>query len=112
MNDILAVFHAHLLEKTRQLLLTPLPSTGLCPHFSTTSDKSTPSRQSNHAIMIIVGIAGKKLAIPIAADPVYQYTPEDSLDGGTAVDLANQVADALTTDVGIPHGHLSYLAGK
>lgn len=42
----------------RDVLTTPLPSTGLLPHFGTTSDKSTPAHISNHAIMILV-IYGK-----------------------------------------------------
>ena len=34
--------------------------TGIPPHFSTTSDKSTPAHISNHAVMIMVTVNGKK----------------------------------------------------
>ena len=66
------------------------------PHFSIAVDKSTPHRDTNHAIMVIVPMSGVRMAIPIDAPLVYDLDEEGDLHGGCGVDLANQVADILT----------------
>jgi len=59
-NHMLLAFQVHIWIKTKALLTNRLPSTGLFPHFATASDKSTPSRTTNHAVMILVMYNGKK----------------------------------------------------
>ena len=90
LNSMIKAFQSYSHKKTHDLLTTPLPSTKLLPHFGTTSDKSTPTHVSNHAIMILVMVNGKKTAIPVDAPPVYSYAVA-GLEGGTAEELAEQV---------------------
>ena len=59
-NPMLMVFQAYVLKKLNALLNQLLPSTGLPPHFSTASDKSTPIRTTNHAVMVVLMIDGEK----------------------------------------------------
>ena len=42
---------------------------------------------SNHDIMILVVVNGKKTAIPVDASPVYSFS-EVGFEGGTAEELA------------------------
>ena len=108
MKAMVTAFYAYILKKTREMLLTPLPSTGIPPHFSTTSDKSTPAHISNHAIMIMVTLNGKKIAIPVDAPPVYHFEQEH-LEGGTASELAEQVLASLSNTLKLPNSSLSHL---
>ena len=52
LNQMLKAFQTYFYLQLRKHLQTPLPSTGIPPHFSTTSDKSTPIRVTNHAVMV------------------------------------------------------------
>ena len=108
LNPIIKAFQAYMLKKLKSILSTPLKSTGLLPHYSTTSDKSTPIKVSNHAIMILVPINGKKEGIPICAPKVYEYE-ENDLTGGTADHLAEQVLNYLLELVKLDRENLSYL---
>ena len=107
MNAMIKAFQVFLNRKIRSTLLGPLKSTGLPPHFGTTSDKSTPINVTNHAIMILVMVNGKKTAIPIDAPPVYQFT-DNRVEGGAAKDLAEQVVSCLVK-INIPPTSFSYL---
>ena len=107
MVDMIKTFQAYLNRKIRDTLLKPLPATGLQPHFGTTSDKSTPIHVTNHAIMILVMVNGKKTSIPVDAPPVYHFT-DNRVEGGVAEDLAEQVISSLTK-LKIPSSSLSYL---
>ncbi len=84
--------------------MKPLASTGLPPHFSTTLDKSTPAYISNHAVMVLVIVDGKKTAIPIDAPRVYHFE-DSSLQGGTASELAQQVIASLLKMLNLPKVH-------
>ena len=97
-NPMIKAFQAYLLKKLNNLLTQRLPSTGIPPHFSTASDKSTPIRTTNHAIMVVLMVNGKKEAIPIKAPPVYDFKNSE-VTGGTASHLAEQVISALTKTV-------------
>lgn len=101
-------FECYLHKRTRDLLTTPLASTGLPPHFGTTSDKSTPIHVLNHAIMILVMVNGMKTAIPVDAPPVYSFS-EAGLKAGTADELAEQVISALVKTLKLPNNALSSL---
>ena len=108
MKAMVQAFECYLHKRTRDLLTTPLPSTGLPPHFGTTSDKSTPIHVSNHAIMILVMVNGMKTAIPVDAPPVYSFS-EAGIKGGTADELAEQVISALVKTLKLPNNALSSL---
>ena len=108
LNSMIKAFQSYLHKKTHDLLTTHLPSTKLPPDFGTTSDKSTPTHVSNHAIMILVMVNGKKTAIPVDAPPVYSYAVA-RLEGGTADELAEQVISALVKTLKLPKTMLSSL---
>eukprot|EP00112_Aurelia_sp_Birch-Aquarium-sp1_P004297 Seg1485.5 transcript_id=Seg1485.5/GoldUCD/mRNA.D3Y31 product="hypothetical protein" protein_id=Seg1485.5/GoldUCD/D3Y31 len=59
-NGMIKAFQSYMYKKTRDYLTTPMPSTGLPLHYGTTSDKSTPAHVSNHAMVILVIVAGKR----------------------------------------------------
>ena len=108
MNAMLQAFQTYIFKKTRALLQTPLPSTGLPPHFCTASDKSTPARLSNHAIMVLTMVNGEKAAVPLYAPPVYSFQ-DSHLEGGTARELAKQVIASLCETIKLPATSLSFL---
>ncbi len=108
LNAMIKCFQVYLSNKTKEVLTSPIPSTGLPPHFSTTSDKSTPAHLSNHAVMVLLMVNGEKTAIPIDSPAVYAFKTE-SVEGGTASELAEQVIKSLTETVKLPHSCLSYL---
>jgi hypothetical protein len=57
-------------EKIRAWLATPLPSTQLPPHFWATTDKATPSRTTNQAVLIVArDSSGTPCPIPVAPYP-------------------------------------------
>ena len=107
-NEMTKAFQEYLLQKLNRLLTEPLPSTGFPPHFSTASDKSTPIRVTNHAIMVVVMVNGKKVAVPVEAPAVYDFKDSD-LVGGTACHLAEQVLTSLKDKVKVKQESLSYL---
>lgn len=101
------------LQRTSDFLSTPLPNTGLPPHFSVAIDKSTPIRDTNQAIMVLLPFEGKRTAMPIDAPIVYEYSEEESsVIGGAGKDLADQVHDVLTKKLGLTTEQLGYLRGK
>lgn len=69
--DILRCANVWINGETENFLTIPLLSTKLPPHFYITSDKSTPHRITNHAIMMCLMIKGKRCAIPMNAPEVY-----------------------------------------
>ena len=75
--------------------------------FSTASDKSTPLRLTNHAIMALFMVEGEKVALPFAAPAVYEFQGGE-LRGGTAEDLADQVLSSLKM-IGLEENALSRL---
>jgi len=76
------------------------------------SDKSTPGRQSNHAVMIILPHKGKRVAMPIDAPLVYEMGDDEQLVGGSGVDLADQIMDVLKNRLGFDSDQLHYIRGK
>ena len=108
--DIVKAAYQYILNKTKKYMETPLPSTGMRPHFSTAVDKSTPHRDTNQAIVIIIPVDGVRVAVPIDAPLVYKISEpgSDVLSGGTGADLADQVINTLEK-IGITGEGLSYL---
>ena len=77
--------------KMSKYLKRVLPSTDLRPHISIAIDKPTPHRDANHAILAIMPVDGKSMAILTDAPIVYD-TVEGSIEGGSGEDVADQVA--------------------
>ena len=90
-----AAYH-FIMERTKEYLRTPLESTGLPPHFCLTADKSTPHMETNHAVLVILPVEGKRVALPIDAPCVYGIEEDDWLTtGGPGEDLADQISQVL-----------------
>lgn len=81
-------------RQTAEFLIKPLPSTRLPPHFYVTSDKSTPHRVTNQAIMLCPMIEGKREAIAVSAPEVYHESDtgkEGDVSGGESQELARSL---------------------
>ena len=101
------------LQRTAEFLSMPLSNTGLPPHFSIAIDKSTPIRDTNEAIMLLLPFEGKRTAMPIDVPIVYGYSEdESSVVGGAGKDLADQVNDVLKRKLGLTTEQLGYLRGE
>ena len=92
---ILEAFVGHLKLSLHKCLTTVLISTGLKPHFGITCDKSTPGRETNHAIMVLLCVNGVRKAVPVGAPKVYDAT-DNRIHGGLAENLAEQLVRSLT----------------
>ena len=90
----------------------PLRSTGLPPHFSVAIDKSTPNRDTNQAIMVIMPYDGFRISMPVDAPLVYESSEDGNITGGTGQDLAEQVVDILTKKLHLSAKDLSRLRGR
>lgn len=91
-NDMLYCLEKVLDEKIEEWLSTPLPSTLLPPHFWATTDKATPSRTTNQAVLIIArDKSGVPCPIPVSAPPVYDAFEQASYDV-----LAQQLLDGIS----------------
>eukprot|EP00794_Sanderia_malayensis_P003887 gene3887-4431_t len=112
--DIIKAAYIYVLKQTRLYMHVPLSSTGLPPHFSVAIDKSTPHRDTNHAIMIIVQVNGRRIAMPIDAPLVYGYEEDEDganveLQGGSGIDLAEQVVAVLKTTLQLTTDDMQFL---
>ena len=108
------VAYEYVILQTKKFLQEPLISTGLRPHVSLAADKSTPHRETNHAIMVILPVDGKRVALPIDAPIVYNYsnTEEDfHLQGGSGEDLAQQVVTVVKDKLGFNDDDMEYIRG-
>lgn len=84
--------------QTAEFLRKPLPSTRLPPHFYVTSDKSTPHRVTNQAIMLCPMIDGKREAIAVSAPDVYHETEtgkKGDVSGGESEELAKSLYNEI-----------------
>ena len=99
------------MEKVRKFLNTKLPSTGVRPHFSIAVDKSTPHRETNHAVLVIIPVNGVGVAIPVDAPIVYGMEA-DQIVGGSGEDLANQIINVLNQTLNLEEADLVYARGK
>ena len=87
----------------KNFLKDPLVSTGLHPHISLAVDKLTPHRETNHAIILILPVNRKRVAMPIDAPVVYSYSGNDKgadIHGGIGEDLAEQVVSVVKDKLG------------
>uniref|UniRef100_A0A7M6DPB1 Uncharacterized protein n=2 Tax=Clytia hemisphaerica TaxID=252671 RepID=A0A7M6DPB1_9CNID len=107
--DIIDAAYHYVMKQTIEFLQTPLLCTGLCPHIAVASDKSTPGRETNHAIMIIIPFNGKRIPMPIDAPLVYEMNDENNLEGGSGEDLAYQITDVLKKRLKIDEEKIHYI---
>ncbi|CAB4027232.1 Hypothetical predicted protein, partial [Paramuricea clavata] len=106
---ILAAYH-YALTQTNNYLKEPLESTGLRPHISLAVDKSTPHRDTNHAVMILLPFKGKQAAVPIDAPIVYSVAERTAdIEGGDGEDLAKQVTDVLKKKLDFDENDMHYV---
>ena len=86
----------HCLEKpinkhANSWLETPLPSTGLPPHFWNTVDKATPSRTTNQAVALVAHDSeGNICPIPVVAPEIYTKCEAATFD-----ELGSQMVEAI-----------------
>ncbi|XP_018014214.1 uncharacterized protein LOC108671228 [Hyalella azteca] len=113
--EILRAATVVICRRNLQMLLRPLLSTGLPPHIYLTADKSTLNRHTNQAILLVVNLDGKRIAVPVGAPPVYSVAnTSDStvqLVGGSAEALADSIIDTILEKTGLPEHHLTQLTG-
>lgn len=107
--DIIRAAYLYIQKKVQAYLKTDLPSTGIRPHFSIAVDKSTPHRDTNHAIMLIVPLNGVRKAIPLDAPLVYDINDDGELSGGSGSDLADQVVDVLSEKLNFDQDDFAYI---
>ncbi len=110
--QIIRVAYEYVLMQTATFLKEKLQSTGLQPHFSVSVDKSTPHHDTNHAILIIIPVNGKRVAVPIDAPLVYKVNDDNSITGGVGSALAQQVVSVLKKDLEMNNDDLSYVRGE
>ena len=110
--EIIHAAYAYVIEETAKFLQEPLISTGLAPHFGLAIDKSTPHRETNQAIVLLVPSSGKRVAVRIDAPVVYTVNPNSSdIQGGSHDELAKQVMSVLSEKLKINQKHLHFLRG-
>ncbi len=95
--------------KTKNFINTPLPSTGMPPHFYVTADKSTNHRVTNQATMICPVVDGNRQAIPLNISSVY-YTSVGGTGKGKA--LAMAVIKDLEVHAGVKGEKVMQMQGK
>ena len=105
---ILAVCH-YIDQKTSSFLATPLPNTGMPPHFYVTADKSTNHRTTNQVTVICPVVNGTRQGIILNAREV--YTNSDGT-GGTGDALAKSIFTDLKNHVGFQKELLLQVQGR
>lgn len=99
--------------KTSEYLRKPLKATGLRPHVSIAIDKSTPHRETNHAILMLMPVNGRRVAMPLDCPLVYSVDPVTrDVVGGCGADLVEQIVDVLKKKVSFTLSDLHYVRGK
>ena len=113
MDDLMSSLLGYVRSMLKTLLSEKSMVTGFPPHFGLTCDKSTPIRETNQAVMILLIVDGVRKAIPIGAPVVYSSVQgETGLDGGSAEQLADQVIDVLMNYTKCNKDTLCQVVGK
>ena len=96
--------------QTKKFLRKPLECTGLPPHISLAVDKSTPHRKTNHAVLLLLPVAGKRIAMSLDAPPVYTVEKETkTVQGGSGQDLAKQISCVLKKNLEFQADEMHYI---
>ena len=106
---MLSVAGAYINKKSTEFLSSPLPNTGMPPHFYVTADKSTNHRVTNQISMVCPVIAGKRQGIPLNMSQVYTNAEGT---GGTGDALAETIFRDVEVHVDIKGGRLMQMQGK
>ena len=110
--DIVKTAYEYVILQTKKFLQQPLLSTGLRPHISVAVDKSTPHRDTNHAILVLLRVNGKRVALPLDAPLVYSISGEtNEIKGGSGHDLAKQVVTVLRNKLDFCQNDMNYVRG-
>ena len=107
-----AAYRYCLLQITSHYLKKAFPSTGLKPHFLMSVNKSTCHRDTNHAILIIMPVNGRRVAVPMDAPLVYKIDDEGDITEGSGVDLAHQSVESVKKNLEFESKDLSYIRVK
>ena len=109
--EIISVAYHYSLIQTKDFLKKPLESKGLPPHISIAVDKSTPHRDTNHAVLVILPVQGKRIAMPLDAPPPVYRVAEMSVDieGGTGQDLAKQIVTVVQEKLDFQQQNMHYI---
>ena len=111
--DIIKAAYIHVLNQTSSYLRKPFDSTGLPPHFAIAIDKSTPHRDTNQAIMVIMPCNGRRVSMPVDAPLVYECLDDNgTIQGETGQDLAQQIIEVLTQKLDLTLPELAFLRGE
>jgi hypothetical protein len=98
-KDILYCLEKTVNGRILKWLSTPLPSTMIPPHYWATIDKSTPSRTTNQATLIVARDEnGIPNPIPVAAPPVYSEFDVASYEKMAEM-LLKVIQDNFSTDL-------------
>ena len=108
--DMIKCLLAVINEKTREVLLTTLPSTGIPPHYYMAVDKATVNKRTNQGVIICPRINGKRVPIIAGAPEVYSSDVEGTIHGSKADESATQALDVISKKFG--KKTLDYLIGK
>ena len=104
--------YEYAIAKTAEYLKKPLKTTSLRPHISVAVDKSTPHRETNHAILLLMPVNGRRIAMPLDCPPVYSVDPVTrDIVGGCGEHLAEQIIDVLKKKVSFTPSDLHYIRG-
>ena len=79
-------------------------STGLHPHISVAADKSTPHRDTNHAILVLLPVNSISLVYSISRET-------NEIKGGSGHDLAKQVVTVLRNKLDFGQNDMNYVRG-
>ena len=107
--SMLSAACAYIDKKTSIFLSTPLPSTGMPPHFYVTADKSTNHRATNQVTVICPVVNGCREGIVLSAREV--YTSSDGT-GSTGGELAKSIYSDLEKNVGLKGERLLQVQGR
>ncbi len=110
--EIINTAYHYVIQQTQNFVQEPLISTGLRPHVSVAVDKSTPHRDTNHAILVLLPVNGKHVAMPLDAPLVYSVSGEGDIEGGSGQHLAEQVVDALRNKLKFNDTDMNYVRGR
>ncbi len=100
---------AYIDMRTANFLSTPLPNTGMPPHFYVTADKSTNHRITNQVTVICPVVNGSREGIVLDAREVYASS---DVTGGSGHALAAAIFKDFEEHVGIKGNRLLQAQGR
>lgn len=100
---------AYIDKEVAKFMSTPLPNTGMPPHFYVTGDKSTNHRVTNQVTLICPVVEGRRQAIALNAHRVYQNSDGS---GGTGPELAAKLINDVKSHAKIIGRAILAMQGK